>query len=87
MLPTPRPHPLRDVQLAAPAGLTVAAVTAAGLIWALAGFSTPTAPPIADQIASINRAAAREGRRTERPAGSGALDLHATGATRRTSSS
>ncbi len=79
VLPTPRPHPLRDVQLAAPAGLTVAAVTVAGLIWALAGFSTPTAPPIADQIASINRAAAREGRRTERPTGSGALDLHATG--------
>ena len=87
-VPRPVPAPvLRDAAAApaarratrgCPPALTVAAVTVAGLIWALAGFSTPTAPPIADQIAAINRAAAREGRRTERPAGSGALDLHAT---------
>jgi hypothetical protein len=71
---------LRDVQLAVPAALTVAAMTAAGLIWALAGFSTPTPPPISDQLAKLNRDAAREGRVMTRPAGVGALDLHGTGA-------
>ena len=77
-LDAPRPHPLRDLQLAVPSALTIAALTAAGLIWALAGFSTPTPPPIADQFARITRQAAREGRVVTRPAGVGALDLHGT---------
>jgi hypothetical protein len=77
---TGRRHPLRDVQLAVPAGLTIAAVTVAGLIWVFAGFSTPKAPPISDQLAKLSRDAAREGRVMTRPAGVGALDLHGTGA-------
>ncbi len=75
----PRPHPLRDAQLAIPAGLTVAAVTVAALIWVIAGFSTPPIPLIADQLSSVKRNAAREGRRVRTPAGAAALDLHGTG--------
>jgi hypothetical protein len=76
----PRRHPLRDVQLAVPAALTIAAVTAAGLIWGFAGFSTPTPPPIADQIAKIKRAASRDGRLATTPTGVDPLNLHGTGA-------
>jgi hypothetical protein len=77
---TPRRHPLRDAQLAVPAGLTLAALMAAGLIWGLKGFSIPQPPPISDQLADVKRAATREGRVVTTPAVVGALDLHGTGA-------
>jgi len=77
---TQRRHPLRDLQLAIPAGLTVAAVATVALIWHEFGFSIPAPPSISDQLAKVNRDAAREGRLVTRPAGSGGLDLHGTDA-------
>jgi hypothetical protein len=77
---TERSDPLRDLQLAIPAGLTVAALATAALIWAVFGFSIPSPPSVSDQLANINRDAAREGRLVTRPAGVGGLDLHGTDA-------
>jgi hypothetical protein len=69
---------LRDRIFVAPAAAALAAVVGVGLVWALAGFSTPKPPSIPDQIATIKRAGSRGGREARVPV-RGPLDLHGSG--------
>ena len=70
---------LQDRIFVAPAAGAVAALAAVGLVWALAGFSTPEPPSIPDQIAAIKREGSRGGREAKVPV-RGPLDLHGSGA-------